>query len=235
MKILALDTSRKNFVLGFAGKTFTGENQKSQNEELLSSVVSFLRENAASVHDLQAIGVVIGPGSFTGLRIGVMCAKTLAWALKVPLYAFNRLDLIADTSNHHGHLLSSIDAWRGSFYAGLYLQKKRIGKNYFEIETADIPKCLSLNASWWESKNLPTPENLLWLGDVSMNFQSHPNVSKESMDNLSEKIVRSVLRQTQEKINAGEPGVDPLVLTPFYQRASEAEILYEKNSEKTAP
>jgi tRNA threonylcarbamoyladenosine biosynthesis protein TsaB len=58
-------------------------------EELLPFVESILKEKNKKLADLKAIAVHEGPGSFTGLRVGITTANILAWSLHIPVFAFN--------------------------------------------------------------------------------------------------------------------------------------------------
>lgn len=78
------------------------------------------------LHDIDAFAVSIGPGSFTGLRVGVVCAKTLAYSLNKPLLAVDTFEAVAAA---HGSFIESNtnrlvwvidDALRGDVYAGRY-------------------------------------------------------------------------------------------------------------------
>jgi len=64
-------------------------------EELFGLLDRVLADAGLGLTDMDAIAVVRGPGSFTGLRIGVMTAKSLAWARQIPLYASGTLELLA--------------------------------------------------------------------------------------------------------------------------------------------
>jgi tRNA threonylcarbamoyladenosine biosynthesis protein TsaB len=93
-----------------AGKTFSAQ--------LVPKIRALLGEHAATPRDLEAIVVVNGPGSFTGVRIGVSAAKGLAEALEVPVLALSRLALLARKGETRG---GAFDAGRGEFYYGSYV------------------------------------------------------------------------------------------------------------------
>ncbi|RKZ17661.1 tRNA (adenosine(37)-N6)-threonylcarbamoyltransferase complex dimerization subunit type 1 TsaB [bacterium] len=88
-------------------------------EELFGLLDELLERCALSRQQIDAVAVLSGPGSFTGLRIGVMTAKTLAFALDRPLLAAPTLDLIAAISGD-GHKLALADAGGGHVWAREY-------------------------------------------------------------------------------------------------------------------
>jgi tRNA threonylcarbamoyladenosine biosynthesis protein TsaB len=93
-----------------AAKTFSGQ--------LVPKLRSLLEEHSATARDLQALVVVNGPGSFTGVRIGVSAAKGLAEALGIPLISLSRLLLLARKGETQA---AALDAGRGEFYFGGYV------------------------------------------------------------------------------------------------------------------
>ena len=84
---------------------------------LIPTVRELLLEAQCTLAELEAIVVVHGPGSFTGIRIGVSAAKALAEAVELPLIAVSRLRVLAES---HGARSAALDAGRGEFYFGLF-------------------------------------------------------------------------------------------------------------------
>ncbi|MEG0826568.1 MAG: tRNA (adenosine(37)-N6)-threonylcarbamoyltransferase complex dimerization subunit type 1 TsaB [Bacilli bacterium] len=70
--------------------------------------------------DIDCIYISIGPGSFTGIRIGVTIAKTFAWARKIKIITLSSLEIMATTSSNSKYNIPIIDARRGYVYAGIY-------------------------------------------------------------------------------------------------------------------
>src|SRR5271170_7782185 len=93
-----------------AGKTYS--------ELLHSTVADLLREAGARIEQLSGVVVVNGPGSFTGIRIGLSAAKGLAEALAIPIIAVSRLELLARKAP--GSAAAVLDAGRGEFFVGFY-------------------------------------------------------------------------------------------------------------------
>lgn len=101
MTTLGIDTSNQTMVLCLEenGKiigTQVMTNQKNHSISLMPGIDFLLSINQKKPKDLTKIIIAEGPGSYTGLRIGVTTAKTLAWTLGVELYAVSSLALIAD-------------------------------------------------------------------------------------------------------------------------------------------
>ena len=73
-----------------------------------------------TINDIDKIFVINGPGSFTGIRIGVTIAKTIAWALKKDIVTISSLELMATTNVDTKYIIPTIDARRGNVFAGIY-------------------------------------------------------------------------------------------------------------------
>lgn len=97
------------------------DNQKDHAAWLHSAIASLLQNNF-SIHQLDAVGVSIGPGSYTGLRVGLAAAKGLCFALNVPLLAVSTLEMIAyAVKEEAAHLICPlIDARRMEVFTALY-------------------------------------------------------------------------------------------------------------------
>jgi tRNA threonylcarbamoyladenosine biosynthesis protein TsaB len=93
------------------GKTFS--------ERLIATISELLSEASVELPQLSAIVVVNGPGSFTGIRIGVSAAKGLAEALSIPVIGISRLELLARMAAE-ADALAVLDAGRGEFFVGIY-------------------------------------------------------------------------------------------------------------------
>jgi tRNA threonylcarbamoyladenosine biosynthesis protein TsaB len=96
---------------------------RSTSERLIPGIRSLLGEHWLALGDLAGIAIVHGPGSFTGIRVGLSAAKGLCEALHIPLIAVSRLALLAGKSSAP-EVLALLDAGRGEFYCGQYLRGK---------------------------------------------------------------------------------------------------------------
>src|SRR5690554_5899592 len=97
--ILALETATSLGSVALWDERLVGEYtlniKRTHSERLMPAVVRILADAGLGPSDLTAVAVSSGPGSFTGLRIGMMTAKTLAWSLNLPLFGIPTLDALA--------------------------------------------------------------------------------------------------------------------------------------------
>src|ERR1700728_4655403 len=94
---------------------------------LIPEIAALLESRHATLRDVEAIVVVNGPGSFTGIRVGLSTAKGLAEGAGIPLIAVSRLALLAGSSGLP-HVLAAIDAGRGEYYVGEYQNGQNLGE-----------------------------------------------------------------------------------------------------------
>ena len=100
---------------------------RTYSARLIPEVAALLESRHATLRDVEAIVVVNGPGSFTGIRVGLSTAKGLAEGAGIPLIAVSRLALLAGTSGLP-HVLAAIDAGRGEYYVGEYQNGQNLGE-----------------------------------------------------------------------------------------------------------
>jgi tRNA threonylcarbamoyladenosine biosynthesis protein TsaB len=83
---LYIDTSNsEKIIVGVDGKNYETEARQKSSQKLLPFIDELLKKNGKTVKDITEIEVNTGPGSFTGLRVGVSVANTLGWVLKIPV------------------------------------------------------------------------------------------------------------------------------------------------------
>jgi len=162
MTVLAMDTS--TLVMGVAvlnedrllGEVLTNQ-KKNHSVRLMPTVERLLAELDVTMRDLRLIAVGMGPGSYTGVRIGVTTAKMMAWALDVPLVGVSTLlTMAAGLGPVDGWICPLIDARRGRVYAGLYR---------YEGDAVRLVRSETVTA-WndWLDDVLAPLEGPVWLG-----------------------------------------------------------------------
>jgi tRNA threonylcarbamoyladenosine biosynthesis protein TsaB len=140
MLLLATDTSGKNGSIAL-GRVMPGQSGVEIVEvvplaggafsaQLVPQIAALLEKHGYRKSDLVAFAVVSGPGSFTGLRVGLAAIKALAEALQKPIAAISLLEAVASSSTArgvaHDRVLAALDAGRGDVYAGDYELDPRV-------------------------------------------------------------------------------------------------------------
>ncbi|GGB71571.1 tRNA (adenosine(37)-N6)-threonylcarbamoyltransferase complex dimerization subunit type 1 TsaB [Fictibacillus barbaricus] len=128
MKVLAIDTS--NLVMGISvldeGKVlgeYITNLKKNHSIRVMPAIEEVLNETGVKPAELDRIVVAKGPGSYTGVRIGVTIAKTLAWTLKKDLVGISSLEVLAQSGKYFdGFTVPLFDARRTQLFTGLYGQ-----------------------------------------------------------------------------------------------------------------
>lgn len=127
MKILALESSAKaaSCALVADGIPLASAWQATgltHSRTLLPMVQDMLNNSELSLHDVDAIAVAVGPGSFTGLRIGLAAVKGLAWAADKPCVGVSTLEGMARPLSHiNGIIVCAMDARRQQIYNAVFL------------------------------------------------------------------------------------------------------------------
>ena len=126
MTIFYIDTSSKYLYTGVVKDSkLLCEKKKCLSKDMSLYVVSEIDEMFKTVNiepkDINKIIVVNGPGSFTGIRIGVTLAKIMAWGLSIPITTISSLEAMKESINEENSLLVPIiDARRNACYAAIY-------------------------------------------------------------------------------------------------------------------
>ncbi|HWZ50473.1 MAG TPA: tRNA (adenosine(37)-N6)-threonylcarbamoyltransferase complex dimerization subunit type 1 TsaB [Granulicella sp.] len=110
---------------------------RTASERLVAAVRELMEGAGWALAELGAIAVVSGPGSFTGVRVGLSAAKGLSEASGVPLVAVSRLALVVGVAQSHtGDVCAVLDAGRGEFYCGRYVGGDCVTESLVGLEEA---------------------------------------------------------------------------------------------------
>jgi tRNA threonylcarbamoyladenosine biosynthesis protein TsaB len=236
VRVLAFDTATPSTVVGLldteSGAFFEARHDPATGARpehaprLLPLVDRVLGEAAGGEGDVAAawngvdrIGVGTGPGSFTGLRIGIATARALAQARGLPLVGVGTLEVIARgaAQHHSGTILAILDARRGEAFAAAWRDGERL-----LAPTALRPEALAERAG-----TLPQP--LLAAGDGSVRFREQLKAAGAEVPDDSSPLHRVAARTLCETVAEAveEP---PGTVLPDYLRLPDAEIAYRKRS-----
>jgi tRNA threonylcarbamoyladenosine biosynthesis protein TsaB len=177
--ILNIETATKNCSVALAkeGKTVlckeVAEEGYSHAERLHVFIEEIIKEASITFKDLSAIAVSQGPGSYTGLRIGVSAAKGLCFALDIPLIAVDTLQVLASQAKvSNGLIIPMLDARRMEVYSAIFtpnfenkraVQAEIITENSFE----DLQETLYFVGDCADKcKPVLTNENFIFLDEI---------------------------------------------------------------------
>ena len=133
MRVLYIDTSSSYLYTGIVEDNSLVESVKENLGQDLSRVAlpkiaEMFEHQNLNPKDIDKIIVVDGPGSFTGIRVGLTIAKVYAWSLNIPITTITSLEAMKDSCKYDGPIVSVIDARRNYSYASIYNGDKCILK-----------------------------------------------------------------------------------------------------------
>ena len=224
MLILAFETSAKaaSVALTENGKLLGESYQNTgmtHSQTLMIMAEDLLKAAGRTVKDLSAVAVAEGPGSFTGVRIGVAAAKGLAWGAQLPCFGISTLEAMAvSLGAYQGYICPVMDARRSQVYNTLFYV------NRGELQRIREDRAIALSDLAKELKVLAEP--IFLVGDGSNLCY---NTLKEEVPGLilppehrMHQRAVGVALLAEGKLAAGETG-DGAVLAPNYLRLSQAE------------
>lgn len=225
MKILGIDTSSSSLSVAVMDDDllkgeFTLNHKLTHSEQMMPLLDSLLSHLELKMSDIDLIGVSVGPGSFTGIRIGVAAANAMAMALDIPVVGISSLEAMAYTAGETAYtIVSTFDAQRDRFYFNAYRFENSELK---ALEAEDVLEKEDL------IKKLESYDKVLLLGDaVFINDELPLNVKKAKR---AVRYVRasSVCELAHRDYLLGKTGF----AVPVYLRKSQAEIQFEERMSK---
>ena len=139
MKVIGIETSGTigSVALASEGSVLAEryfEKGLRHGRELVPSLEEILSQQGLKIEEVDLISVSIGPGSYTGLRVGVMAAKALAFAMNKPLIGVPTLDVLAENAPKEAEYVAPIvDAKRSEVYTSLYKKLEQKRKRLWEF------------------------------------------------------------------------------------------------------
>ncbi|MBA2280165.1 MAG: tRNA (adenosine(37)-N6)-threonylcarbamoyltransferase complex dimerization subunit type 1 TsaB [Actinomycetota bacterium] len=199
-----------------------------RHAELLTPTIDFVRRSARiELHEISCVAVDLGPGLFTGLRVGIAAAKAMAHALRVPMIGVPSLDLLAFPVRHTSRLIvAAIDAKRGEVFYAFYRQVPG-GVQRVSAHQLGSPDDLA-------SELLATPDEVLMVGDGALRYHDAFDGLKrvELADQGFAHPSASSLVQLAHARALREQFVAAWELAPLYLRKPDAEINWTTRDEQ---
>ena len=236
MLILAFETSAKaGSVALLENGLLVGENYQNtgltHSQTLMVMAEDVLKAAGKTVGDVTAVAVAEGPGSFTGVRIGVAAAKGFAWGGQLPCCGVSTLEAMAESLGiWEGYVCPCMDARRSQVYNALFYV------NCGEIQRITPDRAIALAELKEELKNLEKP--IFLVGDGSRLcyntlLEEVPNLVLPKEHRMHQRAV-GVALLAAKKLAAGEVS-DGNALTPNYLRLSQAERERNEKLQKQNP
>lgn len=217
--ILNIDTALDNASVCLSREAdplsvLVNENQKDHAAWLHPAIHRLLREQQCRLQDLDAIAVSIGPGSYTGLRIGLSAAKGLCYALSVPLIAVGTLQVMALAVQEEATSLicPMIDARRMEVFTAIYDNKG---------DEKMPAKAMLLHDTSFE--NEMNDSEILFCGTGSSKFQpliNHFNARFSKTTHTAAHLGKLSHAFFTKKIQAPLAYTEPLYIKEFYSPAA---------------
>jgi tRNA threonylcarbamoyladenosine biosynthesis protein TsaB len=195
-----------------------------RHAEVLAPAIEFIcAQVQISLPEVGAIAVDVGPGLFTGLRVGVATGKAMAQALRVPMIGLTSLDLLAYPVRHTRRLIACVvDARRGEVFAALYRQ---VPGGVQRLTEPAVTTAADLAADL-----LARDEPCLLVGDGALryaaSFADLAAVEAASVDHAYPSAT-SLVELAQPRVQR-EEFVQPWELTPLYLRKADADINWDR-------
>ena len=222
--ILAFETSAKAASVALVeNEKLLGESYQNtgltHSQTLMVMAEDLLKQCGKTVADVTAVAVAEGPGSFTGVRIGVAAAKGFAWGGSLPCYGVSTLEAMAESlAVYRGYVCACMDARRSQVYNALFYV------NCGEIRRICPDRAIALAELGEELKNLEGP--IFLVGDGSALTYKTLSGSVDQLilppeHRMHQRAVGVALAAAKKQ--ASGASADANALTPNYLRLSQAE------------
>lgn len=223
MNILAIDTSTMISTVTIASDNeiigdFNVNQQRTHSESLVPMIENLLKLLGMTIKDIDAFVISKGPGSFTGLRIGMTVAKTLAQVNDKNLIPISTLEALANNSSSNYLKAPLMDARGNRVYAAVY---GKDGKEIIEEDLYEIEDFVKLVDALDEEVEL--------IGEISGKYCKYFKNAHTLPINFNNCIGKSLIRLGLIHINES-PNL--FEISPNYIRKSQAEREYEKKNKE---
>jgi tRNA threonylcarbamoyladenosine biosynthesis protein TsaB len=235
MLILGIDTSTSQVGVAIGGHegvlAQSHSNRGRRHAETLIPAIDFVRRQARiDLSEISCVAVDLGPGLFTGLRVGVAAAKAMAHALRVPMIGLPSLDLLALPVRFSTRLIvTAIDARRGELFYAFYRQVPG-GVQRLSPHQLGTPDDLA-------SELLATGEECLLVGDGAHRYaEAFEGITKVELTDLGLAYPSAAsLVQLAHAQALREQYVKPWEISPLYLRKPDAEINWSTRDDHPHP
>lgn len=223
MKLLAIETS--TMLGGIAvmdGNTLIAESRinvkVTHSERIMTEIDHLLQRSGLTIGDIDVFGIAAGPGSFTGLRVGLSTVKGLVYATGKKLVSVPTLEAFAWNIPFACHpICPLLDARRKEVYAGIFRWSDNIFVRVIEEQAIKLEDLLA-----------PIREPVIFIGEGALLHREliQKTLGKLALFGYPQQMVPSPANVAHLCMKKAEQGLfeDPVGLIPLYLRKSEAEV-----------
>ena len=233
MKILGIDTSTMaaNVAVLEDDKLiceYTINTKKTHSQKLMPMIENMLKLSDLDIKEIDAIAICVGPGSFTGLRIGMATAKAMAHVNNIPLIGVNSLEILgANMDLCNRNICSILDAQRNQVYMNKYILKDDKITELEEISIKPIDELLEEISS--------SNEDWVLVGEaVYKNKEKIEEISNITIPSPANNITKAstLCFVARDKMLANDQVYNCYNINPMYIRKSQAEEQYEEKQKR---
>ena len=229
MRILAVDTSSKNcsvaIVEVYENKNYNiiafenSDDEKTHSQKLMPIVDKVFKEHNLTLKDMDLLACCVGPGSFTGIRIGIATMKAFADVTNIKTVSVTSLESLSYNIEEDGIIIPIIDCKNNNVYSAIFGRENNTYKQIGENIADNIDNAIRLYKANVENKNIT------FVGDGSILYKDLLT------SRLSNKLIFSN-KNTQSSISLAKCAYDKYLeglygdsnnLSPLYLRKSQAE------------
>ena len=238
MKILAFDTSSKNCSVSIVevdeNENFeiiaqdNNEDERTHSVKLMPMIDNMFKSSNLSLDNIDLLACCLGPGSFTGIRIGIATVKAFSDSKKIPTVGVTSLESLAYNVENSSLVCSLIDCKHGNVYSGIFEINSNSGNTTYTQVQEDVSD--EINAVLDNLKSVCSRDlenkKLTFVGDGSVLYKDLINEKFADYDiefsdnNIQSSI--SLAKSAYYRFNQGLAG-DSNNISPIYLRKSQAE------------
>ena len=233
MKILGIDTSTMaaNVAVLEDDKLiceYTINTKKTHSQKLMPMIENMLKLSDLDIKEIDAIAICVGPGSFTGLRIGMATAKAMAHVNNIPLIGVNSLEILgANMDLCNRNICSILDAQRNQVYMNKYILKDYKITELEEISIKAIDEFLEEISS--------SNEDWVLVGEAVYKYKEKiEEISNITIPSPANNITKAstLCFVARDKMLANDQVYNCYNINPMYIRKSQAEEQYEEKQKR---
>ena len=231
MIILGIETATDRVACAIGGvegelASFSAARGRRHAETLAPAIEFICKKACIDIHQVSVIAVDIGPGLFSGLRVGLATAKAIAQALRIPVIGMSSLDLLAHQVRHSPRLIVPVvDARRGEVFSAFY---RHVPGGVQRLSDYQVWSAEDLN-----NELIARREEALLLGDGALRYS---DVLDDDLGLVELATVGNAHPSASDLVELAHPRaireefVQPWELNPLYLRKADAEINWERRA-----